>query len=107
MVIFNNNKIFECPYCHQQYNNENEAYECRDYCLDDDVIEKDGDYYFECEYCNKKFDEVNLATECEQKHVENEDKHFEHFNIEKNRALLNEAASHPNQIRLMNFVSNE
>ena len=102
MVIDNCGKWFECPYCREQYRDEDDALECRNECgiqhLND--IKESDRTEFICEMCGETFKKMNLAEGCESEHKKKEDKHFDNYNSINNERMLGQAASHPEQVKL-------
>lgn len=99
---------WECPYCGDKYDTKEEAYTCAEEChledLDEPISVDGRRTEFECEYCKKMHHGFSTAEECEEVHIENKDKYYDEYERQKAIERLKEAASHPDQIKLMNFT---
>ena len=106
MVIFKEYPLkWKCPYCGDKFEDEDDANDCARDCVDVDPAEEvdGGDTECICEYCNTSYMNGISAEECEAKHIEKEDRLFEEFNRKESMARLQEAAEHPQQIKLNTF----
>ncbi len=98
---------WECPYCNDTFDTEDEAIDCaKDCCLDDmdtPTRSGDGDDEYICEYCDVTYTRSFKAEQCEENHIEKEDFYF-HEKLKRESMLkLEEAAAHPSQIKLNKF----
>jgi len=55
---------------------------------------------YECEMCHKVHEEEVWAENCELKHQEENDKHFKMYEDQQEKLKLEQAASHPEQVKL-------
>jgi len=87
-------EVFKCPYCYSEFDNENQAIECRDDCLlsDPEPIK----YFVKCSFCNKEFKNTNCDDA--KKSCERHER-TEHVD-DVSKAILKKEAEHPQQKKL-------
>ena len=104
MVLTKNIIKWQCPYCGSLYDEEDEAEDCADNCVDIETPIKVETIYFYCEMCNKKYTESEDVIECENKHKKKKDYYYESYISDKEKKILEKAARHPSQKKLdMNY----
>lgn len=96
---------WECPYCYDNYDTEDEAIDCATDCclaeMDQPIQSSDYDEYI-CDYCQKSHKKDSIAKQCEEKHIKKKDLYYETKKQQESFELLAKAASHPTQKRLFN-----
>lgn len=108
MVIIKEHAVkWKCPYCSDIYETEDDANDCAKDCVLDDVdkaeeVNNDDTEYI-CKYCKESYDNNIDAEDCEEEHTEIEDSDFEEFKRQESVLLLQEAAKHPQQVKLSKF----
>ena len=65
-----------CPYCGEEYDDEDNAKECAMECVDVELPTEKDVGTFTCEYCNKEYDDEDEACGCEENHIESKDIHY-------------------------------
>jgi hypothetical protein len=100
MVEIIEEKVWMCPYCDKEYNNEADAEECATECCDIDSPIEDTRTTFKCEMCKKIFNENDDAEECEEEHTEDKDRFYKNYEKNIDLARLEQIANHPNQSKL-------
>jgi len=91
-----------CPYCHQKYQDEDDANECAKECCEPESAEEAGEttQYF-CEMCQKEHKYHQDAADCEERHTKKADRHFEEYTRIQEFKKLEKAGNHPAQIKLV------
>ena len=92
--------LWECPYCKERYEDEDEAEDCAKECVDIESPNKiELDEHF-CDYCDGGYKLHKKAEGCEQKHLEKNDKYVEIYNDRVSKLKLKKASEHPTQKKL-------
>ena len=100
MVLEFINKIYECPYCGEEYDDEEDAQECASDCYEvDSPIEKDNVIYI-CEMCKLKYNKEEDAEDCEDNHIKKKDKLYDEYLKKKETIRMLVIANNPNQQKL-------
>lgn len=89
-------KIFICPYCREEYSQEEQAEDCAKHCVEIQSIK----IIFKCEICKKEYEEEDRAEKCENRHKQNNDIIYAKYQDKLSKMKLEEAGNHPNQKRL-------
>ena len=92
--------IFKCPYCNRKYDNEDDAEDCRDDCLEKDDIISDEESRYSCEYCEKEYNHEGQAKSCETYHINRQDNFYLEYEFKRGRSKLDEHAKNPYQDKL-------
>jgi predicted RNA-binding Zn-ribbon protein involved in translation (DUF1610 family) len=97
---------YECPYCGERYENEYEAEQCAEACVDvEDVIEVNDEIEsHQCEMCGEMYSLFAEAELCEEKHRELDDKYYDEWKMKTGFIAMAMAAAHPSQIKLESFI---
>lgn len=91
---------YKCPICNKWYKFKGDAEECIEE-HNDHVPEPETRTVYKCEYCDKEQKEESDAISCEEKHIRWNDKYVPLYEAKKNREILDKAANHPKQKRLI------
>lgn len=99
--------IWECPYCSNEYDNEEDAQDCADGCSEIDAPTESEITKYGCDMCRKEYVEELNAEDCEEKHTKNKDRHLKEYGDWKEKAKLLEAGNHKNQKKLVEETKND
>ena len=104
MVLYNQTILYVCPYCNEEYKDEDDAQDCANDCVPaDDIIEKKISNH-ECEMCHKTYKVIKKAIDCEVKHKEKDDLHYNNYLDEQSLLKLKKASKHKEQTKLVSEV---
>lgn len=100
MVKLTLNKKYMCPYCNRTHLSYNDAEECAEECLMNDILEPieiSSQIRHMCIYCEIEYNTYDNARECEEKHESKKDKLYEEYKQHMNQIELTKASKHPQQ----------
>ena len=98
MVLKDYKSVYKCPYCGNEYNNEEDAEDCADNCNENDDVIYTENYVYTCEYCDKEYMRKIEAEKCEKSHSTMQK---EAIKDAKEKLVLAKASMHKEQKKLL------
>lgn len=100
-------EIHKCPYCGEEYKEQDDAQDCAEECHNATIEETITKNSYKCEYCDETYKRSSEAIKCETKHKEKEDRHYQKKEYLDGIAKLYEAGTQKEQKKLFETIQNK